>query len=104
MDKVYGKLRQEDLPLIQEIVNLFRKHELSSGLHGTSLWNPNYKDVDLLVVSSTNDVLAFRVALQEMLLAQKGQVIKEKGNDMMGLDYDIKVEGMVLHLSFVILL
>ncbi len=104
MNKVYGKLRQEDLPSIEAMVSLFRKHNLFSGLHGTSLWNPNYKDVDLLVTSVTNDVAAFKQALQEMLEAQKGQIVEEKGDDVMGLDYDIRIGSMVLHLSFVILL
>lgn len=104
MNKVYGKLRQEDLPTIEALVSLFRQHNLFSGLHGTSLWNPNYKDVDLLVVSLTNDVAAFKLALQAMLVAQKGEIVEEKGDDVMGLDYDIRIGSMVLHLSFVILL
>ena len=35
----------------EQIIKIFRKNKLNCGLHGTSLWNQNYKDVDLLVFS-----------------------------------------------------
>ena len=56
------------------------------------------------MVSLTNDVAAFKLALQAMLEAQKGEIVEGRGDEVMGLDYDIRIGSMVLHLSFVILL
>ena len=100
----YGKLRQEDIPLFEKVVTIFKDHNLHCGLHGTSLWNAAYKDVDLLVISQSNDVSTFRKALDELQSRLHAEILEEKGNESAGLDYDIKLENMILHVSYVVLL
>jgi len=104
MEKVYGKLREGDLPVLESTLTLFRKYGLKAGLHGTSLWNSKYKDIDLLVFSQSNDVKVFKEALNELLQVDNVELLGQKGDDVSGLDYDIKIDQTILHLSFVILL
>jgi hypothetical protein len=100
----YGKLREKDAPILKSVVELFRKHNLKSGLHGTSLWNPNYKDVDLLVISDKNAIVDFYAALEEMKVRRDVKIISQRGNEKIGLDYDVEIGRLILHLSYVILL
>jgi len=102
----YGKIREEDIGALENLVELFKKHGLRAGLHGTSLWNKNYKDLDLLVVSESEKVGVpeFKVALAELLEMFSATVSGENGDDTIGLDYDIQIGKLVLHLSYVILL
>lgn len=98
-----GKLLEVDKEIILGIIKIFKKHELGIGIHGTSLWNPKYKDVDILAVSKTNNVQAFDKALKELLKQYKGKILDQKGDSYIGLDYDIKIGKLIVHLSFVIL-
>jgi hypothetical protein len=105
MSKEYGEIRAEDLVVLKQIIEVFRKANLSCGLHGTSLWNHKYKDVDLLVVSQgTSGVKEFLRTLEELQKKFKAKVTDHRGNETIGLDYDIKIGKMNLHLSYVILL
>src|SRR5574341_2319418 len=83
---VYGKVRDEDLPVVKSAIGIFKKHNLKAGLHGTSLWNQNYKDIDVLVVSDKNQVSDFYAAFVE--LEKLGKVLGQRGNEIVGLDYD----------------
>ena len=103
-DAVYGKLRKEDVPVLKSVVAILKKHKLNAGLHGTSLWNPKYKDVDLLVVSDKNGAREFLWALDEMKETHGAEILEQKGNETIGLDYDIKIGTLILHLSYVVLL
>ena len=82
----YGKIRKEDLPLVREIIDIFKKHNLKAGLHGTSLWNPRYMDIDLLVVSNKNLVDDFLEATKEIKNkdAEKNQksIKRENGKEL----------------------
>ena len=103
MDKKFGKLRQEDLGVVEEVLSILKAYTLSCGLHGTSLWNAQYKDIDLIAFSQDNDISAFRSAIKE--LQEKGAVIEqERGDEVVGIDLDVSYKGSALHLSFVILL
>ena len=101
---VYGKIRPEDLPMLKSVVEIFRKHNLKAGLHGTSLWNPRYKDVDVLVVSVENKVNDFYSAFEEVKRQFNAKVLEQKGNETVGLDYDVEIGKLILHLSYVVLL
>ena len=83
---------------------IYRKYGLKSGLHGTSLWNQKYKDVDLLVFSLSGDINSFKKAFNELLEKHYGKILGQRGKEISGLDYDVKIGNMVLHLSYVILL
>src|SRR3989344_7899300 len=96
-----GKLKAEDIPLILAIVDICRRNGLEAGLHGTSLWNAKYKDIDLLVFSLANDVQVFRKALESILKEQQGKILEQKGNEKIGLDYDIQIKKVIVHISFV---
>jgi len=106
MKNIYGKIRGEDLPLLESVVQIFKKRGLKGGLHGTSLWNRNYKDVDLLVVSgsSASGVESFLMALDDLKNKHSAKILKEKGNELIGLDYEVEIGKMILHLSYVVLL
>ncbi len=98
-----GKLRESDKEIILGTINIFKENKLGIGIHGTSLWNPKYKDVDMLAVSKTNNVQDFDKALKELLKQYKGKILEQKGDSTIGLDYDIKIGKLIVHLSFVIL-
>ena len=101
----YGEISADDLILLKQVIEVFRKSNLSCGLHGTSLWNPKYKDVDLLVVSQgTAGVKEFLRALEHLQQKLKAKIVDHRGNDAIGLDYDVKIGKMNLHLSYVVLL
>jgi len=105
MKEVYGEISAEDLIILKQIIEIFRKANLSCGLHGTSLWNPKYKDVDLLVVSQgSSGVKEFLRALEELQRKLHGKIIDHRGNETIGLDYDVKIGKMNLHISYVVLL
>ena len=99
-----GKLKTEDVPTIVQIVETLRRNGLQAGLHGTSLWNTKYKDIDLLVCSSSNCTSIFRKALESILKENQGVILEQRGNEKIGLDYDIQIKRIVIHISFVILL
>lgn len=104
MSNVYGKLRKEDVPILQSLLKSLRKYNLRGALHGTSLWNSKYKDVDLLVISAHNDVIAFKQWLAKALNEHQAQILAEGGNEVIGLDYEPKIKDTVFHISFVRLL
>lgn len=106
MENIYGKLRPEDVPTLKSVIELFRKHGLRAGLHGTSLWNAQYKDVDLLVIASSEntDVKNFLEALEDLKKQYLAKILQQKGDKTIGLDYDIEIDKMILHLSYVVLL
>lgn len=104
MKATYGKLREKDVPVIASVVRIFKKHNLKAGLHGTSLWNPKYKDIDILVISLRNQAQKFYQALEELQKRNQAKIINQRGNETVGLDYDIKIEKAVLHVSYVVLL
>src|SRR3989338_6687470 len=96
-DAIYGKIRDEDLPVLKSVIEIFKKQGFQTGLHGTSLWNKSYKDVDLLVVSSKKDADDF-LELLNVLKKQCDAVLMEgRGNKTVGLDYDIKIGKLILH-------
>jgi len=103
---IYGKLRPEDVPTLKLVIELFRKHGLRAGLHGTSLWNAQYKDVDLLIVapSENSGVKNFLEALEDLKKQYPAKILQQKGGENIGLDYDIEIGAMILHLSYVVLL
>lgn len=105
MDSVSEKIRKEDLPSLKSVVEILRQHNLMAGLHGTSLWNGKYKDVDLLVISDSADgSKEFFRAVDEIKNGNNAKILEQKGNDTIGHDLDIEVGKMILHLSYVVLL
>jgi len=104
LESKYGKLRKEDIPLIDSVTALFKTHNLRTGLHGTSLWNAKYKDVDLLVCSLQNDVHSFLTSLESLKKEHHAKILEQRGNEHIGLDYDISIGGLILHVSYVVLL
>ena len=100
MHHQYGKLQEKDLPLLESVVEVFKRHGFNAGLHGTSLWNPNYKDIDLLIVGK--DTAAFRKALVEATMKCKGQIDNLKGSTEIGLDCDLKTPHAIIHISYVL--
>lgn len=105
MEAIYGKMREEDLPILKSAIEVFKKEGLKAGLHGTSLWNAQYKDVDVLVISTEKSGLShFRKALGLLKKELSANVLQEKGNEEIGLDYDLEIGKLVLHVSYVVLL
>jgi capsular polysaccharide biosynthesis protein len=106
MENIYGKLRPEDVLTLKLVIELFRKHNLRAGLHGTSLWNAQYKDVDLLVValSENSGAKSFLEALADLKKEYSAKILQQKGEENIGLDYDIEIGKIILHLSYVVLL
>ena len=100
----YGKLRPEDRPALESAVRAFRANGLRSGLHGTSLWNPRYKDIDLLVVAFEKEGVRDFLKAVSRLKKQGAKVLAKRGNEKIGLDYDMKFGKAVLHVSYVPLL
>ena len=97
----YGKIRPEDIPTVEIAVKVFAKHGLSAGVHGTSLWSDAYTDLDLLVFSEKNDADSFRKALEELVTMLNSSIVLQKGDDEIGLDYELQTDTVLLHLSFV---
>jgi hypothetical protein len=107
MGEILGKLRKEDVPIIKDIVAILKEFKLNCGLHGTSLWNSSYKDVDLLVFSNNpTGLVDFRKAIQKVSEKFPVAIGKERGNDKIGLDLDLNIDNgkIYLHLSYVVLL
>ena len=106
MEKIYGKLREADRPVLEAVVRFFKEAGFSAGLHGTSLWNPQYKDIDLLVFSNAGKVGAaeFLKALKAISQKHRGEVANQKGNEEIGIDCDLKIGPVILHVSYVVLL
>src|SRR3989344_3489559 len=104
MTQKFGKLREEDIPILNEIIVIAKKNGLQFGLHGTSLWNDQYKDVDLLVTSQENNATNFKSFLEEVKEKYSAKIVNERGNEEIGLDCDIKIGRTVLHVSYVVLL
>jgi len=102
MDSVYGKIRNEDLPVLKAIVLIFKKHNLQVGLHGTSLWNPKYTDIDVLVTSAKNGVKDFYAAIENLKKEHQITISKMKGNETVGLDYEMKIANAIIHCSYVV--
>ncbi len=98
-----GELRKNDIKTLTFATSLFKKYGFSSALHGTSLWNKNYKDIDLVVFpknSRAGEVGKFLVALEK--LQKSGAKIKTaRGNKKIGFDYDINFKKSRVHLSYV---
>lgn len=106
MNTKYGNIREEDVPVLEKVLELFEKNGLKAGLHGTSLWNKSYKDIDLLAVSfketgGVDDFLRVVETLENELGAQVGEM---RGNELIGLDCDLEIGPTIFHLSYVILL
>ena len=99
-----GKLRKEHQSLFKEIVEHFKEYNLKAGIHGTSLWNRKYKDVDLLLFSEDNNAASFLQAFETLKSKYPYKILHEKGTPQAGLDYEIEIEGLILHLSFAITL
>ena len=106
MDEIYGKIRPEDLAALKSVVELFRKNNVKVGLHGTSLWNSKYKDVDLLAVSISGQHGSknFSKAMEELKKQFSAKIVGQNGNEAVGLDYDVEIGKLVLHVSYVPLL
>jgi len=104
MNEKYGKIRKEDLDTVKKAVKIFHKHKLNVGLHGTSLWNHRYKDIDMLVTSKSNKAKHFLDALEELKHVHGIRIVEERGDKETGLDYYIEIGTLVLHLSYVVLL
>ena len=106
MEKVYGKLREEDRPVLERVVKFFKEAGFGVGLHGTSLWNQHYKDVDLLVFSDAGKagVMEFLAAVKKISQKHKGEVVNQKGNEEIGIDCDLNIGPVTLHISYVVLL
>ena len=101
--KALGKIRKGDVPAIMSVIKIFKSAWFSCALHGTSLWNKNYKDIDLVVFprsSRAGGVGKFLVALEQ--LKKSGAKIKTaRGNEKIGFDYDIDFSKTRLHVSYV---
>ena len=91
----YGKIRSEDVFLLEFVLKVMRKR----GLHGTSLWNRNYKDIDLLVIGKNED---FAKAIK--VLEKNGSILDYKGDSTIGHDYNLRLKDARFHISNVILL
>ena len=104
MNTHYGAIRNEDIPVLDSVLAIFKKHNLSVGFHGTSLWNPRYKDIDILVTSSAKDAQLFLTALDDIQKKHQANMTKIQGNNEIGLDYDLVIDNTIIHASYVILL
>ncbi len=108
MGTVYGKIRKSDLRVVEQVIGIFRKRHLRAGLHGTSIWNPHYRDIDLLVVfpkkPRQEGVENFRKGLVDLQKNLGARVIGMRGDETAGLDYDIRISKAFLHISYVVLL
>ena len=106
----YGKIRPVDIPSLETAIGIFNKHGLCAGIHGTSLWNPRYKDIDLIVVHGDNEhcVPEFLSAIEEIKTQLDCEVVNQNGNASIGYDLEIRVneesKTLVLHVSYVVLL
>lgn len=86
-------------------LGFFQKRRLKVGLHGTSLWNSKYKDIDLLAVSDRKTGIKDCIAsIADLKKKYRAKVLGHRGNESIGLDYDIKIGKMILHLSYVVIL
>lgn len=103
--KRYGKIRPPDRILLEKVVSIFKNHGLQAGLHGTSLWNSRYKDIDVLVVQSDakHCVPEFLSAIEEIKTQFDCEVVNQLGNASIGYDLHIKFSHLVLHVSYVVL-
>lgn len=102
-----GKTRSEHVELLENIVSIFKANNLDSGIHGTSLWNENYKDLHLLVFTKDSHGLEnFKNSLESIKSRYKVNLGEMRGDDNIGLDLDIDINdgGLTLHLSYVIIL
>ena len=101
--KALGEIRKGDVPAVKSAVKIFKSAGFSCALHGTSLWNKNYRDIDL-VVSRPNvnprDIAKFLVAL-ERFKKQGAKIKNAKGNKDIGFDYDVLLQKTRLHVSYV---
>lgn len=103
--KMLGKIRQPDRSILGKAISTFKKHGLCAGLHGTSLWNPRYKDIDLLVVQGDTEhcVPEFLSAIEEIKTQFDCEVVNQFGNASIGYDLQIQFPHLVLHVSYVLL-
>lgn len=108
MGTAYGKIRKSNLRVVEQVIGIFRKYHLRAGLHGTSIWNSYYRDIDLLVVylgkSKREGIDNFRKALADLQKHFGAKVTGTRGDETAGLDYDIQIQKTFLHISYVVLL
>jgi hypothetical protein len=88
------------------VVHIFGKHRFQTGIHGTSLWNKQYKDIDVLVFSPSEEVGVeeFHDALQDILVRLDARLLNQKGNETIGIDCEVGIHDAVFHISYVVLL
>lgn len=104
---IYGKIRPSDLATVKKVVSLLKRKGLRVGLHGTSLWNRNYKDIDVLVIHPSSNLKGleyFQFVLEKIGKMPRAKVLGVRGNAEVGLDVDVSLGQTVLHLSYVLLL
>lgn len=101
----FGRLRIEDVPILEKALSILKTHHFQAGLHGTSLWNSNYKDIDLLVISESGNsgAVEFLLALKELETALGGRIQNQKGNETIGYDAELISGSCVFHISYVVL-
>jgi hypothetical protein len=95
-------LREEDIPQVQKVVSIFKKHGFGVGVHGTSLWNRKYKDIDLLVFSkdaSTNPE-TYKKVIQELQSEHDAKILEQKGSAELGWDHELNLAETILHISY----
>ena len=100
----YGRLRKADIPKLESLVRFFGKLQMHCGLHGTSLWNSHYKDVDLLVFSSKSNPTKFLRMLKSFVKSKNGKLLEERGNPLIGYDVDVRLGRTIFHISYVLIL
>ncbi len=104
MDLRYGKVQKRDSAKLKSILAIFKKHHLQCGLHGTSLWTPKYKDIDILVFSPKRLVNDFELAIRAIQRKFKAKILEMRGNEKIGYDGDLQIGKMIYRLSYVIIL
>ncbi|MEK6902077.1 MAG: hypothetical protein AABX02_00620 [archaeon] len=104
MDERFGRLRPADVSKLESLIDWFAKAGFRCGLHGTSLWNAKYKDIDLLVFSSKPKSDSFLRTFNKVLKLSGATLIEQRGNSQIGFDMDVRWGRTIFHLSYVVVL
>ena len=100
----YGKVQPEDKKALKLLIREFKSKAFHCGIHGTSLWNKNYKDIDILVFSVINRSKSFIEVIENLIKKMGFKLLYKKGTKDAGLDYEMEKGNCIFHISYVILL
>ncbi|MCH8049145.1 hypothetical protein IH979_00295 [Patescibacteria group bacterium] len=106
MKSVYGQIKKDDITVLKTVVELLKEHDLAVGIHGTSLWNPEYKDIDLVVFGMARRAQPadFLDVIDHLKKDLNAEILKQRGDEKVGFEVELKVRKARFHLSYVILL